>query len=164
MKVFPCHGLISLTLWKMLRKKKTALFLLCTAKMRAERFQRIRLLISCYHSIRVWGFSCLQYYYQATTLDPNFILAHFGLGQLHIYKGELNQVGGIVVFLLKTRGFEAISSFETVIQHYPNNVETLKILGSLYAHSDIKNQVNIASCLLAAEQFLLLVFIVRFLD
>ncbi|PAV74668.1 hypothetical protein WR25_20236 [Diploscapter pachys] len=81
-------------------------------------------LARCFHSEKNYE-KAFRYYYQATTLDPNFILAHFGLGQLHIYKGELNQ---------------AISSFETVIQHYPNNVETLKILGSLYAHSDIKNQ------------------------
>jgi RNA polymerase-associated protein CTR9 len=51
---------------------------------------------------------------------PDFTLAHFGLGQMYLVKGETAK---------------AISSFEAVLKKHSDNYETLKILASLYAHS-----------------------------
>lgn len=51
---------------------------------------------------------------------PEFTLAHYGLGQMYLAKGEIAK---------------AITSFEAVIKKYPDNYETLKILASLYAHT-----------------------------
>jgi RNA polymerase-associated protein CTR9 len=47
-----------------------------------------------------------------------YVLPHFGLGQLQILKKEYDL---------------AIKSFEAVAKHYPDDFETLKILGWLYA-------------------------------
>ncbi|CAB3402035.1 unnamed protein product [Caenorhabditis bovis] len=65
--------------------------------------------------------TAFQYYYQAKTLNNGELtIAYFGLGQMHIYRNELVQ---------------AIEAFEVVHRRMPNNMETVKILGSLYAHT-----------------------------
>ncbi len=62
-----------------------------------------------------------QYYYQATQFNSlNFILPYFGLGQMYIYKSDLEN---------------AAVCFEKVLKASPNNYEAMKILGSLYADS-----------------------------
>ncbi|UXI19272.1 hypothetical protein NH340_JMT05215 [Sarcoptes scabiei] len=62
-----------------------------------------------------------QYYYQATQFAaPSFVLPFYGLGQMYIFRGDLDN---------------AATCFEKVLKYFPNNYETLKILGSLYAQS-----------------------------
>ncbi|VDM39381.1 unnamed protein product [Toxocara canis] len=63
-----------------------------------------------------------QHYYQATQFaTPNFVLPYFGLGQMYIHREDLDN---------------AIVCFEKVLKLYPSNYDTLKVLGSLYAHSE----------------------------
>ena len=71
-----------------------------------------------------------QYYYQATQFaSTNFILPHFGLGQMYIYKKDTEN---------------AAQCFEKVLKAQPNNYETMKILGSLYAQSESEEKRNVA--------------------
>uniref|UniRef100_A0A914UXQ8 Uncharacterized protein n=1 Tax=Plectus sambesii TaxID=2011161 RepID=A0A914UXQ8_9BILA len=63
-----------------------------------------------------------QYYYQATQFaTPSFVLPFYGLGQMYINRGDTEH---------------AIQCFEKVLKGQPNNYETMKILGSLYANSE----------------------------
>lgn len=81
---------------------------------------------SCYQMARAFHVQgdydqAFQYYYQATQFaSPNFILPHFGLGQMYIARGDANN---------------AAQCFEKVLKATPGNYETLKILGSLYSTS-----------------------------
>ncbi|CAH3158758.1 unnamed protein product [Porites lobata] len=81
---------------------------------------------SCYQIARAFHVQgdydqAFQYYYQATQFaSPNFILPHFGLGQMYIARGDTNN---------------AAQCFEKVLKATPGNYETLKILGSLYSTS-----------------------------
>ncbi|RUS34355.1 hypothetical protein BC938DRAFT_481013 [Jimgerdemannia flammicorona] len=59
-------------------------------------------------------------YRQITELDPEHLLAQYGLGQMLIWKGETEL---------------AIQTFEKVLAVEPKSVETLKVLGSLYAQT-----------------------------
>ena len=62
-----------------------------------------------------------QYYYQATQFaSATFVLPHFGLGQMYVYRGDTEN---------------ASQCFEKVLKAQPGNYETMKILGSLYACS-----------------------------
>ncbi|VDL77424.1 unnamed protein product [Nippostrongylus brasiliensis] len=86
---------------------------------------------ACYILARYFHYSrdyekAFKYYYQATTLNhPTFVLPQYGLGQLYIMRGEFNQ---------------AIAAFEAVLKAMPNNVDTMKVLAALYAHTDPGNQ------------------------
>ncbi|KAK6057488.1 putative ATP synthase F1, epsilon subunit [Cooperia oncophora] len=86
---------------------------------------------ACYILARYFHFNrdyekAFKYYYQATTLNhPTFVLPQYGLGQLYIMRGEFNQ---------------AITAFETVLKVMPNNIDTMKVLSALYAHTDAGNQ------------------------
>ena len=64
-------------------------------------------------------------YYAATTLSPKFVLAQYGLGQMHIHKG---------------RNDKAISCFERVLEIQPGNYGAMKILASLYSRTDSQTQ------------------------
>lgn len=65
--------------------------------------------------------SAFEYYYKATSYGGSqFFLAFYGIGQMYIRRKEYDQ---------------AIQAFETVLKTNPNNLETLKILASLYARS-----------------------------
>lgn len=81
---------------------------------------------SCYQLARSFHIQndydqAFQYYYQATQFaSPSFILPHYGLGQMYIYRGDTEN---------------AAQCFEKVLKAQPGNYETMKILGSLYAHS-----------------------------
>ncbi|MCP9258140.1 RNA polymerase-associated protein CTR9-like protein [Dirofilaria immitis] len=67
-----------------------------------------------------------QHYYQSTQFaTTNFVLPYFGLGQMYIYREDYDN---------------AIQCFEKVLKGCPTNYDTLKILGSLYAHSEPANQ------------------------
>uniref|UniRef100_A0A915ALZ8 RNA polymerase-associated protein CTR9-like protein n=3 Tax=Parascaris univalens TaxID=6257 RepID=A0A915ALZ8_PARUN len=67
-----------------------------------------------------------QHYYQATQFaTPSFVLPYFGLGQMYIHREDLDN---------------AIICFEKVLKLYPSNYDTLKVLGSLYAHSEPAEQ------------------------
>ncbi|NXB80289.1 CTR9 protein, partial [Donacobius atricapilla] len=71
-----------------------------------------------------------QYYYQATQFaSSSFVLPFFGLGQMYIYRGDKEN---------------ASQCFEKVLKAYPNNYETMKILGSLYAASEDQEKRDIA--------------------
>ncbi|GMS88584.1 hypothetical protein PENTCL1PPCAC_10759, partial [Pristionchus entomophagus] len=62
-----------------------------------------------------------RYYYQSTQFaSPSFILPFYGLGQMYIQRKEYTN---------------AINCFEKILGLHPNNTETLKILGSLYAQA-----------------------------
>ncbi|XP_018496756.1 LOW QUALITY PROTEIN: RNA polymerase-associated protein CTR9 homolog [Galendromus occidentalis] len=86
---------------------------------------------SCYQLARCFHVQedydqAFQYYYQATNFaSANFVLPHFGLGQMYIAR-EDNE--------------NAMSCFETVLKANPNDYETMKILGSLYAQSGNQNK------------------------
>ncbi|CAI2348402.1 unnamed protein product [Caenorhabditis sp. 36 PRJEB53466] len=65
-------------------------------------------------------------YYQARQANNGeHTLAHYGLGQMLIHKNEID---------------EAIKCFEVVHSRLPNNTDTMKILGSLYAHVQLNDQ------------------------
>lgn len=53
----------------------------------------------------------------------------FGLGQMYVYRRDKEN---------------AAQCFEKVLKAYPNNYETMKILGSLYATSDDQEKRDIA--------------------
>ena len=62
-----------------------------------------------------------QYYYQATQFNATtFILPFFGLGQMYMYKNEMEN---------------AATCFEKVLKSYPENYEAMKILASINANS-----------------------------
>merc|ERR1740129_1102728 len=101
---------------------------------------------SCYQLARhfhVQGVydQAFQYYYQATQFaTPTFVLPHFGLGQMYVYRGDTEN---------------ASQCFEKVLKAQPGNYETMKILGSLYASSDNEEKREIAKSHLrkVTEQF-----------
>merc|ERR1712002_900583 len=90
---------------------------------------------SCYQLARAFHVSndyaqAFQYYYQATTYaSPNFVLPHFGLGQMYIHRRDTEN---------------ASQCFEKVLKAQPGNYETMKILGSLYASSSNEEKRKVA--------------------
>ncbi|OXU31345.1 hypothetical protein TSAR_012690 [Trichomalopsis sarcophagae] len=94
---------------------------------------------SCYQlarSFQVQGDydQAFQYYYQATQFaSPVFVLPHYGLGQMYIYRGDNEN---------------AAQCFEKVLKAQPNNYETMKILGSLYANSATQSKRDMAKTFL----------------
>uniref|UniRef100_UPI00398F3FBF LOW QUALITY PROTEIN: RNA polymerase-associated protein CTR9 homolog n=1 Tax=Pristiophorus japonicus TaxID=55135 RepID=UPI00398F3FBF len=90
---------------------------------------------SCYQLARSFHVQgdydqAFQYYYQATQFaSTTFVLPFFGLGQMYIYRGDKEN---------------AAQCFEKVLKAYPNNYETMKILGSLYATSDEQEKREVA--------------------
>ncbi|XP_023019050.2 RNA polymerase-associated protein CTR9 homolog [Leptinotarsa decemlineata] len=90
---------------------------------------------SCYQLARAFQVQgdydqAFQYYYQATQFSPaSFVLPHFGLGQMYIYRGDTEN---------------AAQCFEKVLKSQPGNYETMKILGSLYASSTSQSKRDIA--------------------
>ena len=90
---------------------------------------------SCYQlarSFHVQGdFSqAFQYYYQSTQFaSSSFVLPHFGLGQMYIYRGDTEN---------------ASQCLEKVLKAQVGNYETMKILGSLYANSSSQSKRDIA--------------------
>ena len=77
--------------------------------------------------------NAFNYYYKSTNLAsecyPTFVLPFYGLGQLLIYRAErVNSKESDRIDYMN----RAIEAFETVLKHYPNNYESMKILGSLY--------------------------------
>jgi len=82
-----------------------------------------------------------QYYYQATQFaSATFVLPHFGLGQMYVYRGDTEN---------------ASQCFEKVLKAQPGNYETMKILGSLYACSANEEKRKVAETHLkkVTEQF-----------
>ncbi|XP_069759858.1 RNA polymerase-associated protein CTR9 homolog isoform X2 [Narcine bancroftii] len=90
---------------------------------------------SCYQLARSFHVQgdydqAFQYYYQATQFaSTTFVLPFFGLGQMYIYRGDKEN---------------AAQCFEKVLKAYPNNYETMKILGSLYATSEEQEKREVA--------------------
>lgn len=90
---------------------------------------------SCYQLARAFHVQgdfdqAFQYYYQATQFAPSaFVLPHYGLGQMYIYRGDSEN---------------AAQCFEKVLKAQPGNYETMKILGSLYANSSSQSKREIA--------------------
>lgn len=90
---------------------------------------------SCYQLARSFHVQedydqAFQYYYQATQFaSATFVLPFFGLGQMYVYRRDKEN---------------AAQCFEKVLKAYPNNYETMKILGSLYATSDDQEKRDIA--------------------
>jgi RNA polymerase-associated protein CTR9 len=90
---------------------------------------------SCYQMARAYHAQndfdqAFQYYYQSTQFAPNnFVLPHYGLGQMYIYRGDSEN---------------AAQCFEKVLKVQPNNYETMKILGSLYANSSSQSKRDTA--------------------
>merc|ERR1712088_406015 len=96
---------------------------------------------SCYHWARAFHAQqehtqAFQYYYKSTLCaPPSFVLPHFGLGQHYIYQGDTEN---------------AAQCFERVLKAQPNNYETMRILGALYANSyneDVEAWVELAQIL-----------------
>ncbi|TKR78211.1 hypothetical protein L596_019056 [Steinernema carpocapsae] len=76
-------------------------------------------LARCYHCQGDFD-KAFRFYYQATQFaSQSFVLPYYGLGQVYIHRDDLDN---------------AIMCFERVLKAFPNNYETLKIMGSLYAH------------------------------
>uniref|UniRef100_A0A4W4G577 RNA polymerase-associated protein CTR9 homolog n=1 Tax=Electrophorus electricus TaxID=8005 RepID=A0A4W4G577_ELEEL len=90
---------------------------------------------SCYQLARSFHVQedydqAFQYYYQATQFaSSTFVLPFFGLGQMYVYRRDKEN---------------AAQCFEKVLKAYPNNYETMKILGSLYATSEDQDKRDIA--------------------
>ncbi|XP_028812238.1 RNA polymerase-associated protein CTR9 homolog [Denticeps clupeoides] len=90
---------------------------------------------SCYQLARSFHVQedydqAFQYYYQATQFaSSTFVLPFFGLGQMYVYRRDKEN---------------AAQCFEKVLKAYPNNYETMKILGSLYATSEDQEKRDIA--------------------
>lgn len=90
---------------------------------------------SCYQLARAFHVQrdydqAFQYYYQSTQFAPaSFVLPHYGLGQMYIYRGDSEN---------------AAQCFEKVLKAQPGNYETMKILGSLYANSPSQSKREIA--------------------
>ncbi|XP_066988648.1 RNA polymerase-associated protein CTR9 homolog isoform X1 [Macrobrachium rosenbergii] len=90
---------------------------------------------SCYqmaraHHVQEDYSQAFQYYYQATQYaPPNFVLPHYGLGQMYINRGDQEN---------------AAQCFEKVLKAQPGNYETMKILGSLYASSTSQSKRDLA--------------------
>ena len=72
----------------------------------------------------------LEIFFQATQFaSSTFVLPHFGLGQMYVYRGDTEN---------------ASQCFEKVLKAQPGNYETMKILGSLYASSTNEEKRKIA--------------------
>jgi RNA polymerase-associated protein CTR9 len=90
---------------------------------------------SCYQLARSFHIQgdydqAFQYYYQSTQFaGVSFVLPNFGLGQMYIYRGDTEN---------------AAQCFEKVLKQEPDNYETMKILGSLYANSTSQSKRDIA--------------------
>ncbi|XP_025191695.1 RNA polymerase-associated protein CTR9 homolog [Melanaphis sacchari] len=90
---------------------------------------------SCFHVARSYHAEndferAFQYYYQATKLAPiKFVLPYYGLGQMYIHGGDIKN---------------ATKCFERVLKTEPENYETMKILGSIYADSKYQQERDIA--------------------
>lgn len=101
---------------------------------------------SCYQLARSFHVNgdydqAFQYYYQSTQFAPsNFVLPHYGLGQMYINRGDTEN---------------AAQCFEKVLKAQPGNYETMKILGSIYASSSSQSKRDIAKSHLkkVTEQF-----------
>lgn len=82
---------------------------------------------SCYQLARSFHIQgdfdqAFKYYYQATQFAlPTFVLPQFGLGQMYIHRNDTEN---------------ASQCFEKVLKAHPDNYETMKIIGSLYAQSN----------------------------
>ncbi|EGD76592.1 hypothetical protein PTSG_07709 [Salpingoeca rosetta] len=61
--------------------------------------------------------TALSHYYQATSLSPSLLPAHYGLGQMYIHKKQLRR---------------ARDCFEIVYKHMPTNMAAAKILACMY--------------------------------
>ncbi|ORY06104.1 TPR-like protein [Basidiobolus meristosporus CBS 931.73] len=72
-----------------------------------------------YHQMKKYS-EATSHYHKAAKLNPDHVLAQFGLGQMHIYRGERSL---------------AIDLFQKLLLKFPKSSETLVILGSLYASS-----------------------------
>ncbi|ORX92251.1 TPR-like protein [Basidiobolus meristosporus CBS 931.73] len=77
-----------------------------------------------YHQMKKYT-EATSHYHKATKLNPDHVLAQFGLGQMHIYRGERSL---------------AIDLFQKLLLKFPKSSETLVILGSLYASSADEKQ------------------------
>ncbi|EDV28497.1 uncharacterized protein TRIADDRAFT_19990 [Trichoplax adhaerens] len=94
---------------------------------------------SCYQLARVFHSmqdydQAFKYYYQATQFaDSNYVLPHFGLGQLYLARNDPTN---------------AASSFEKVLKVQSDNYESMKILGSIYARSNNEEKRERAKILL----------------
>ena len=67
---------------------------------------------------------------QATQFAAStFVLPHFGLGQMYVYRGDTKN---------------ASQCFKKVLKAQPGNYETMKILGSLYASFSNEEKRKIA--------------------
>ncbi|CAG7835863.1 unnamed protein product [Allacma fusca] len=90
---------------------------------------------SCYQLARSYHMQqdfdqAFQYYYQATQFaTPNFVLPNFGLGQMYIKRGDHEN---------------AAQCFEKVLKCEPENYETMKILGSIYAQGTSQSKRDVA--------------------
>ncbi|KAG8230222.1 hypothetical protein J437_LFUL010850 [Ladona fulva] len=105
--------------------------------MRAESFYQ---LARAFHVQEDYD-QAFQYYYQSTQFaSPAFVLPHFGLGQMYIFRGDTEN---------------ASQCFEKVLKAQPGNYETMKILGSLYANSTSQSKRDVAKSHLrkVTEQF-----------
>ena len=71
----------------------------------------------CYHAQGDYE-NAFRHYTQSVRLDPGFIMAQYALGQMYLYQKDITK---------------ACVCFETVLEKYPHNYETLKVLGSIYA-------------------------------
>ncbi|CAD6190371.1 unnamed protein product [Caenorhabditis auriculariae] len=75
-----------------------------------------------WHALQKNFEKAFKYYYQSTQLNyGDLTLSFYGLGQMYIQRKEWDK---------------AIDCFETVLTRIPNNADTLKVLGSLYAHTN----------------------------
>ncbi|KAL5244033.1 hypothetical protein ACI65C_011443 [Semiaphis heraclei] len=90
---------------------------------------------SCHHIARVCHVQndydqAFQYYYQATQFAPvTYVMPHYGLGLMYINGGDQEN---------------AAQCFEKALKAQPEDYDSMKVLGSLYANSKNQQKRDIA--------------------
>ena len=74
-----------------------------------------------------------RYYNQATQFSsPKYALPFYYLGLMYLHRGEPSDIE------------QAILNFEKILKEYPNEHDTMRLLGHLYSESSDREKVKIA--------------------
>ena len=96
---------------------------------------------ACFHMARTFHAqgdhsSALQWYTQSSKEKPDYAMPLFGLGQMHLINNDPEK---------------AVRYFERTLRHAPDNVDTLRVLGHLYAASPDKHALALQKLQRATE-------------
>ena len=86
----------------------------------------------CYHVQGDYD-QAFKFYYQATQFSsPKYALPFYYMGLMYLQRGEMADKE------------QAIQCFEKILKEYPNEHDTMKILGHLYSESRDKSKIKLA--------------------